>query len=87
MDASIADHCGSYERGPSRQVALEHGEPLMFPDHFDHVGPKLGGAARFDDRAGRYGTHHTGSLAIWRGRKTDGDERRVDAVPLHGISN
>jgi hypothetical protein len=70
--SSVADRCGSYQRGPSCQVPLEHGEPLVLPHHFDHAGSKVGWTKVFHDRVGRQRTHNPGFVESADGHRRIG---------------
>jgi len=69
--ASIADRCDLYQRGPSYQIALKHCISSMFPRHFDHAAPKVGWILDFNNGIRRQGSHYARFFRFVRPTQAD----------------
>jgi hypothetical protein len=72
-----------YQTGSFGQIQFENDVSLKLPREFDHSGSETRWTMNFNHRVSRQRGHHAANLRVAAREQADGDNRRIDLVPLH----
>jgi hypothetical protein len=81
---STATRClKGYQTGSFSQIQFENDVSLKLPREFDYSGSELDGPRISTIASRRQRRHHAANLRVAARVQADGDNRRIDLVPLH----